>query len=165
MGTPPSPSRKAEIETRLAAIEREKQELSQELNAILSAEQALLPNLSLAQLTDSVSTIPARVYGRPATSSPLTNADERIALFHQLFVCREDVFSKLWVNKQNGKKGYAPACKVEWVKGVCGKPAVKCGECMNRQFIPLDQTMIRQDKKVANLLGRKKREYFSLLSA
>src|SRR5471030_2030733 len=25
-------------------------------------------------------------------------------------------------------RGYAPACANEWVKGVCGKPQVKCGE-------------------------------------
>lgn len=144
MGTPPSPSRKAEIESRLAAIEREKQELSQELNAILSVEHTLAPHLSLAQLTDSLSTITAKVYGQSATRSPLTSPEERIAFFHKLFVCREDVFPKLWENKQNGKKGFTPACRVEWVKGVCGKPAVKCGECMNRQFMPLDKTMIRQ---------------------
>jgi superfamily II DNA or RNA helicase len=84
------------------------------------------------------------MYGNPAAHTPLPTSEERITFFHKLFVCREDVFPKLWENIKTGKKGYSPACRVEWVKGVCGKPAVKCGECLNRQFIPLDETIIRQ---------------------
>lgn len=140
--TQPALLRKAEIQSRFAALELEKQELAQELEAILTAERTTLS--PQAQHPESAPNIPEGVYGSPATHSRLLTSEERIAFFHKLFCCREDVFPKLWENKQTGKKGYSPACRVEWVKGICGKPAIKCGECTNRQFIRLDETAIRK---------------------
>ena|ERR1019366_6872713 len=46
-------------------------------------------------------------------------------------------FPVRWENRNTGKSGYAPACANEWVRGVCGKPQVKCGECPNQAFIAL----------------------------
>jgi hypothetical protein len=43
---------------------------------------------------------------------------------------------------------------VEWVKGICGKPAIKCGECMNQQFIRLEEAMIRQHLEGIITAGR-----------
>ena len=31
----------------------------------------------------------------------------------------------------------------EWVRGVCEKPRVKCGECAHRRFLPLTDEVIR----------------------
>ena len=31
--------------------------------------------------------------------------------------------------RQPGKSSYAPACANEWVRGVCEKPRIKCGDC------------------------------------
>ena len=42
-----------------------------------------------------------------------------------------------WENNQ-GRNGYALACDNEWEKGLCNKPKVKCGECPNQAFQPLD---------------------------
>jgi hypothetical protein len=78
----PASIRRAEIESRLAAIEREKQELSQELDAILNAKQAEGSSLTIAHPQESAPNIPAHVYGRSATHSPLTSPEERIAYFH-----------------------------------------------------------------------------------
>ena len=47
-----------------------------------------------------------------------------------------------WENRNTGKSGYAPACANEWVRGVCGKPQVKCGECPNQAFIALSDNVI-----------------------
>jgi hypothetical protein len=47
-----------------------------------------------------------------------------------------------WENRNTGKSGYAPACANEWVRGICGKPQVKCGECPNQAFIPLSDNVI-----------------------
>ena len=47
-----------------------------------------------------------------------------------------------WENRNTGKSGYAPACANEWVRGVCGKPQVKCGECPNQAFIALSDSVI-----------------------
>jgi len=35
-----------------------------------------------------------------------------------------------------------PACSNEWVRGVCGKPQVKCGECPNQAFLTLSDQVI-----------------------
>lgn len=53
-----------------------------------------------------------------------------------------------WENAKTGRTGYAPACANDWVKGVCGKPQVKCGECQNQAFIPVSDEVI-----VAHLHG------------
>jgi hypothetical protein len=47
------------------------------------------------------------------------------------------VYAKRWANLRTGNKGYAPACANEWVRGVCEKPRVKCGECPNQAFLPV----------------------------
>ena len=50
--------------------------------------------------------------------------EQKLALFRSLFRGREDVYPKLWVNTRDGRKGYAPACANEWLRGVCRKPDV-----------------------------------------
>jgi len=67
----------------------------------------------------------------------------KIALFRSLFRGREDVFPRRWENPKTGKAGYAPMCRNEWVRGVCGKPQVKCGECPNQAFVPAGDDVIR----------------------
>jgi len=62
---------------------------------------------------------------------------EKIALFRRLFAGRADVFPVRWENRKTAKSGYAPACVNEWVKGICGKPKVKCGGCPHQAFIPV----------------------------
>src|SRR5438034_11430964 len=51
-----------------------------------------------------------------------TTAAEKVTLFRSLFRGRHDVFPKLWINPRTDRKGYAPACANEWVRGVCEKP-------------------------------------------
>lgn len=43
---------------------------------------------------------------------------EKVALFRSLFRGCDDVYPRLWQNPRTGKKGYAPACAEEWVRGV-----------------------------------------------
>ena len=74
--------------------------------------------------------------------SPQTNA-QKVALFRSLFRGRADVFPKHWQNPNKQTRGSAPACANEWVRGVCEKPRVKCGECPNQAFIAVtDQVII-----------------------
>jgi hypothetical protein len=82
-------------------------------------------------------------------SEHLTPA-EKVALFLRLFRGRDDVYPKLWQNPKTGKKGYAPACANEWVRGVYEKPRVKCGECSNQAFLPLT----RQPHCIATSVSR-----------
>ena len=78
---------------------------------------------------------------------PVTMASSsfaKVALFRRLFAGREDVFPIRWENWKTGKSGYAPACANEWVKGVCNKPRIKCGECPNQAFIPVSDEIIER---------------------
>jgi hypothetical protein len=40
---------------------------------------------------------------------------EKVQLYRSLFRGREDVYAKLWQNKNTLKSGYSPVCKNEWV--------------------------------------------------
>ncbi len=81
----------------------------------------------------------------PVKSAPVTNASSPIAkvtLFGSLFRGREDVFPRRWDNIKTGKTGYAPACANEWAPRICGKPKVKCGDCLNRAFLPVTDEVL-----------------------
>lgn len=109
------------IETRLAALEREKQTL-------LTKQQALLAR-------------------QPSIASPATHSIEtlstqqKIELFSRLFRGRNDIYALRWENKQ-GRSGYSVACANEWQQGLCHKPKIKCGECSNRAFKSIDEKVI-----------------------
>jgi hypothetical protein len=78
---------------------------------------------------------------RMTAASP---AAEKVALFRRLFAGRADVFPVRWENRKTAKSGYAPACANEWVKGICGRPQVKCGECPHQAFIPVTDGIIEK---------------------
>jgi hypothetical protein len=66
----------------------------------------------------------------------------KIRLFRFLFRGREDVYPVMWQNKTTSKIGYSPACKNEWVGGLCNKFSVKCCDCPNRELAPLTDQVI-----------------------
>jgi len=76
---------------------------------------------------------------RIAPSKVQLSLGKKVSLFMSLFRGREDVFAHRWTSKGNGRSGYQPVCKNEWVRGLCDKQAVKykCGDCPNRVFAPL----------------------------
>ena len=119
-------SRISEINARLAQLECEKQLLREELKSL------------------ECDVVEQRVYGTPASETLPSTVDLRIALFCKLFRCRKDVFPIMWENAAKGTRGYSPACKNEWLRGVCNKPKVKCTNCPHRDFIPLDDSIIRR---------------------
>lgn len=83
----------------------------------------------------------------PSPAGTMTGAASpaaKIALFRSLFRGRDDVFPKRWSNPKSGKSGYSPACANEWVPRYCGKPKVKCGDCPNRNFLPVTDAVIAQ---------------------
>jgi superfamily II DNA or RNA helicase len=82
----------------------------------------------------------------PRLASPVTSASptaQKIALFRNLFRGREEVFPRRWENARSGQAGYSPVCRNEWVRGVCGKPEVKCGECPNQAFVLFGDDVLR----------------------
>ena len=72
--------------------------------------------------------------------------------FRELFRGRSDVFPVRWESNK-GRSGYAPACANEWKPGVCEKPHIKCGECPNRAFVPLDERAIYNHLAGADTIG------------
>lgn len=118
---------------RLSSLETEKTELLNELEVLqrqeMQTQKATAPSITIS-------------------------SDQKIAVFMSLFRGREDVFPKRWDNAKTGKSGYAPACHNEWVRGVCNKPQIKCGDCQNQAFIPISADVVRK-----HLAGDGQREH------
>jgi superfamily II DNA or RNA helicase len=115
-----------------------------ELDAERSTLTARLKGLqSQAEAGSSSNSASASINGE-------SRAAEKIALFRRLFAGRTDVFPLRWENRNTGKSGYAPACANEWVRGVCGKPQVKCGDCPNQAFLVVSDQVIAKHLRGVN---------------
>jgi superfamily II DNA or RNA helicase len=125
------------FETRLAELDRERASL---LTALEQVKQRRSVDEPAAPVQREESYV--------ARTTRLSNA-EKIAQFRSLFRGRDDVFPRRWENSKTGKAGYAPACRNEWVRGICEKPRIKCGDCPNQAFIPATDEVVR-----SHLLGR-----------
>lgn len=135
----------AAIRTRLRQLDAEKAEL-----------EAKLARLIAAQGAGEVVTGNSRHPSSSATSAPVTDTSlpaSKIALIRSLFRGREDVFPKRWENAKSGKAGYAPACTNEWVRGICGKPKIKCSDCSNRAFVPVSDEAIEGHLRGRHVMG------------
>jgi len=120
------------VRAHLAELDAERLQLQRELEALEARQASAL----------------AAAAKRPALeNAPVTNnssSREKIDLFRSLFTGRPDVFPVRWKNSKSGRTGYSPTCFNEWVKGVCGKPTVKCGECRHQRFIPPDASVMEK---------------------
>lgn len=81
-----------------------------------------------------------------------SSSEEKIALFQSFFAGRPDVYARQWKGKGE-KPGYSPACKNEWVRGVCGKPKIKCTSCKSAIYLPYDAAAIEQHLRGQCILG------------
>ncbi len=116
-------------------------ELALELER-LRAENARLIALLEAKGIDwrAPKPTPATVAVTKPESSSLTT-EQKVALFRRLFRGRTDVYPLRWESAK-GKSGYSPACGNEWKTGVCDKPRIKCGDCPQRQLLPMTDQVI-----------------------
>ncbi|MGI8839188.1 MAG: TOTE conflict system archaeo-eukaryotic primase domain-containing protein [Caulobacteraceae bacterium] len=127
------------IRARLASLEVERAELEASLAQVerrIAAVQAIDAGSSMAGNTPAVT-----------TASPTA---DKVALFRRLFAGRSDVFPLRWENAKTGKAGYAPPCANEWIRGVCSKPQIKCGECPHQAFIPVTDEIIDKHLRGGN---------------
>ncbi len=138
----------------------------EELREAIAREEARVARLEderrLAQgrldaLRNELAALGARASGRllpaiPEPARPETSA-EKVTLFRQLFRGRDDLYPKLWTNATTGRKGYAPACANEWVRGICEKPRVKCGECPNQAFLAVTDQVVRDHLQGRHVVG------------
>jgi superfamily II DNA or RNA helicase len=130
------------------------------------SEESALLRAQLAALEEQCRALKRRIehleQSPPRTSTPISPAAvtaaspsaEKVKLFRKLFAGRTDVFSVRWENSGTGRSGYAPACRNEWVRGVCDKPRVKCGECPNQAFIPISDDVIASHLRGKTVAGR-----------
>ena len=126
---PPHEEEANRIRAQLAALDIERLQLEARLREIENARAAPKPDTS-----------PSPTLAPTVTSN--SPASDKVALFRKMFAGRTDVFPVRWENPKSGRRGYAPACGNEWVRGVCGKPQVRCGECPNQSFIPVSSDVI-----------------------
>ena len=94
---------------------------------------------------------PLQSFG-PNTPTPATAA-AKVTLFRTLFRGRDDVYPKLWANTKTDRTGYAPACGNEWVRGVCNKPRVRCGECPHQAFLAVSDQVIIDHLQGRHVVG------------
>jgi superfamily II DNA or RNA helicase len=80
-------------------------------------------------------------------------SDEKIEMFKSYFLGREDLYARLWISAKTGKHGYSPVCKNEWVRYLCRKPAVKCANCNNREFLSFDYSAIKMHLTGKHIAG------------
>ena len=121
----------ARIRARLSSLEAERAKLEASLTEIERRKAA-------AKAINGCSIAAANT---PTVTTVSPTAD-KVALFRRLFAGRSDVFPLRWENAKTAKAGYAPACANEWIRGVCGKPQIKCGECPHQAFTPVTDEVI-----------------------
>jgi len=78
---------------------------------------------------------------------------EKVRLFRALFRGREDIFPTRFMSKKTGKAGYALACANKFVRGVCDLPKVKCSECPNQAFTPVDDRTVLDHLRGRHVMG------------
>lgn len=130
----------SEIDRQIETAERELAELDKRRAAILEQIKALRhqKNRVISQASPGYSPVNDGTFVTNNSSEK-----DKILLFQALFRGREDVYPRRFESKKTGKPGYQPACRNEWLRGVCGKPRISCGNCENRKFIPVTDDVIR----------------------
>ena len=55
---------------------------------------------------------------------------------------------------KSGRVGYAPVCGNEWIRGICEKPRMKCGDCPHQKWLPVTDDVIRSHLLGVDARGR-----------
>lgn len=111
-------------------------------------EETCTPLLSrsVSSTIPALPSAPAERDSKPHQSPGETHKPRsaQIALFLSLFAGRPDVYAVRWESAQTEKSGYSPACRHEWIRGICRKPQIKCGECPARELLPMQCEVIER---------------------
>jgi len=107
----------------------------------------------VAEARDRIRALEGRERTGPTLSVGPDTAAAKVALFRALSRGRDDVFPRYWENTTSGRSGYALACANEWVRPVCDKPRVKCGDCPNQAFIPVTDRVILDHLQGRHVMG------------
>jgi hypothetical protein len=147
-GGPPSPAERAALaaaleqqEARVRKLEKERADAAARVAQLRAELEAL----------DQPPTDGAH-HGPPQSTPPRTPA-EKVKLFRLLFRGRDDLYPTRFVSKKSSKPGYAPACSNKFVAGVCELPKVKCGDCTNQAFRPVDNAAVLGHLRGKHVMG------------
>ncbi len=139
---------------------RNRSEIEEEIEAAQKEMTALeLKRIELQSKIRQLKILSQSIQHLPLTPTKDAPQKEKIALFRSLFRGREDVFPKRFESKKTGKSGYQPVCRNEWIRPVCQKPKIKCGECENRNFVSLSDEVIRNHLTGFDTIDKYAREY------
>ena len=127
-------------ETSLLILQKEIAELEQTLAA---------KKLQLEELQTAIAKQAALASSSSGTNSN-SSSEEKISLFRSLFRGREDIYARRFESKKSGISGYQPACRNEWVQGVCKKP---CSRCTNRSTMPITNDVVKNHLKGDIVMG------------
>ncbi|MCO6439575.1 MAG: DEAD/DEAH box helicase [Nitrococcus mobilis] len=94
----------------------------------------------------------ASVAGVPTEAAPITPR-AKLKLFCSLFRGRADLFPVKFFSKKTGKAGYAPECANKFVPGICRLPRIKCAECRNQAFLPVDDRAVLGHLQGRHIMG------------
>ncbi len=135
-------------------VDSKLKEARQRLSVLDADRAALLQLISTLEeqsntTADGHSTLTGQTINSPAIVRSHMHEAEKIKLFRSIFRGRDDVYALRFESKRTGRSGYSPACRHEWVRGICHKPQIKCGDCDRRELLPLTDDVIR-----AHLIGR-----------
>jgi superfamily II DNA or RNA helicase len=131
----------AKEEARLRLLDVERADAATRADALRATLAAL--DAAPAVRTDAAAT-------RAAAPS---SASDKVKLFRAMFRGREDVYPTRFVSKKTDKPGYAPACANKFVVGVCPLPKVKCGDCTNQAFRPVNDRAVRDHLQGKHVMG------------
>lgn len=143
-----TPSTRAGIEAALTEEEARLGLLEIERARAIARAEALR-----AELTALEAAPPIRAASIAMAAAAPQSAAEKVKLFRDLFRGRDDVYPTRFVSKKTGKAGYAPACANKFVVGVCPLPKVKCGDCSNQAFRPVDDLAVRAHLQGKHVMG------------
>ncbi len=126
------------IENRLTTLETERTGLLTELKNLRSQRDKYNP---------------VSLLGRPSLKKAPESNEEKADLFLTLFRGRKDIYPKRWENSKTNRSGYAPVCENEWVKPICQKPTIKCGDCSHQKFSALNTSAVGAHLRGSTIIG------------
>jgi len=136
-----------ELYKKYIILEEENKRLKEELQLLRSKLVSETPESYCSDtnllLKEETSLLPDGLISQSSSSK------EKIDLFLSLFRGRTDVCAKRWKNKP----GYSPYCYNDFKPGICNKPKIKCTECKNSHFAPLDEEQIKNHLLGKHVLG------------
>ena len=122
----------ADLENQLKDLDSKRKEIQEKISNLALQRKAF----TVAENTSSQS------LARPV--SEISSVSQKIGLFRSLFKGREDLYAQRWESIKTGKTGYQPVCKNDWIRGICRKPVIKCGNCPAREFVPISDSVIHR---------------------